>query len=263
MNKRGYLVIYCLILSLSLIATVLWVPLTGPMQADAQSAGLTPVTGHSEVRTAFPFLFKLSPTQSGWSTAEFKNEREGQYYKVDALPGCATWQSVDGDTRPGLVLHAGVSDCAGFTIAFGYIYWFSSPPGQPTATPTAAALPSPFPSPSATGPVSPTPTPAPIGTPVVITVTPPTPVGGGPVCNPQISIYGVDERVSWGNVPSLNYQANNGECGTLVVLLDKPYVVTMTHRILESDLVDTYIRNAIMRCLEDLTACEAINTPTP
>jgi hypothetical protein len=178
MIKRNRSLVYWFILgALLILAALLLASSWLPLPAGAQAAvGLTPVAGHSEIHTSFPFLFKTSPEQRGWSSAEFKDERDGQYWKVDALPGCADWLTVPGDTRPGLLLHAGVNSCASFSIAYGFIYVFSSPVTPPVSPPFPTATGTPPTGTAVAGPPSPTPTatrtPAPAGTPIIITTTP-------------------------------------------------------------------------------------------
>lgn len=180
------------------------------MPVSAQS--LTPVPGrHSEVRTPFVFYVKDTPAQLGWRLAEFKDEGGQSYYKADVVPGCGEWVVAPG-TWPGLVLDPGGTDCPGFVIDFGVLYWFSAPPivvtpspslPPPTATVTppfdgATATPSPSPTvtvavtvtPSPPGRTpTPTPTRSPIGTPTVLfgNMCDPRPT---PIYPHSITIYG-------------------------------------------------------------------------
>lgn len=132
--------------------------------------GVTPAPGHhAEVHTPFAFFVKDWPGQLGWRPAEYKDEYGRQFYKADALPGCGDWLDI-GDGRPGLLLTPGGTNCTGFVIAFGALYWFDAPLIMVTPSPSSTATVVTPPPPSGTGTAVPlpsptlTPTPTPTGT---------------------------------------------------------------------------------------------------
>lgn len=163
--------------------------------------GITPVPGrHSEVRALYFFYFKATPNQLGWSSSEFKDEGQS-FYKVDAAPGCGSWVVAPG-TKPGLVLEPGGTNCVGFRVDFGEIYWFTVPPIvvvipsptqaasiTPPPTPWATATGTSTPTPSPQGEVTKTPTPAPTGTPKIVYGNMCEPAAT-PVYPHSITIYG-------------------------------------------------------------------------
>ena len=265
---NGFL--FSLFIVLASVAALLFVIVINIANNPALAQAVTPAPWLS-VAGPFPFCYSY-PGMMGCKMAEDKTDDpfvHGWKHDVDrARADCLHWAVVG--TFPTAQLSLDTA-CSGGAKLTGGIYWFDAPIVVTPPPPTPAATFTPFPSPPATGTPTPLPTSgtgtpapsptwtmAPITTPIIITFTA-TPTGSQPVCNSVLNIYGVDPRVQWGNVPSVHYTGEGGDCGTIVVLMEKSDVVTFTHELLDSGLINALIKEMVIRCLRDVATCEDLN----